>query len=181
MAAMRDGSSGSSTTIFAKPCSMASSISASDLLLPCSTRRRPGTPAASAMRISPIEHVSTSMPASVTNRTTSLERNALPAKLTCVVELVKASAAARTKYLARAETSSVSIRYSGDPNSSSSDSAVRPWNVRAPSAFTAVATGQMGVIPCVPSTRTADPVIAPLSLRACRFSYYCAIVPEPAP
>ena len=36
------GSSGSSITILLKPCSMASSISASDLLLPCSTRRRPG-------------------------------------------------------------------------------------------------------------------------------------------
>ncbi len=57
--AMRAGSSGSSITIFAKPSVIASSISASDLLLPCSTRRRPGTPAASAMRISPIVHVST--------------------------------------------------------------------------------------------------------------------------
>ena len=57
--AMRAGSSGSSITIFAKPSVIASSISASDLLLPCSTRRRPGTPAASAMRISPIVQVST--------------------------------------------------------------------------------------------------------------------------
>ena len=146
MAAMRAGSSGESTTILAKPCSMASAISSSDLLLPCSTRRRPGAPAASAMRISPIEQVSTSMPASVTIRTTSLDRNALPAKLTCVVVLWNASAAARTNRRARAATSSVSMRYSGEPNSSSRLDAVRPWKVSSPLASSAVASGQIGVI-----------------------------------
>ena len=59
MAATRSSSSGSSITILAKPCSMASAISSSDLLLPCSTRRRPGTPAARAIFISPIVQVST--------------------------------------------------------------------------------------------------------------------------
>ena len=66
--------------------------------------------AARAIFISPIVQVSTNMPASVTNRTISLDRNALPAKLTCVVDVLNASAAARTKCLARATTSSVSMR-----------------------------------------------------------------------
>ena len=109
IAAMRAGSSGSSITILLKPCSMASSISASDLLLPCSTRRRPGTPAASAMRISPMVQVSMSMPDSVTMRQISLLSSALPAKLTWVTVLLNALAAECTNFVARARTSSVSM------------------------------------------------------------------------
>ena len=109
MVAIRSGSPGSSTTILLKPCSMASSISASDLLLPCSTSRRPGTPAASAMRISPMEQVSMSMPDSVTIRQISLLSSALPAKLTWVTVLLNALAAECTNFVARSRTSSVSM------------------------------------------------------------------------
>jgi len=109
ISAMRAGSFGSSTTILAKPSVMASSISASDLLLPCSTSRRPGTPAASAMRISPMVQVSISMPDSVTIRQISLESKAFPAKLTWVTVLLNAFAADLTNLAARARTSSVSM------------------------------------------------------------------------
>ena len=79
MSAIRSGSSAASMTIFPYPSSMARDISRSDLLLPCSTRRRPGAPAALAISISPRVQVSMLRPLSNMIRTTSLLRKALPA------------------------------------------------------------------------------------------------------
>jgi hypothetical protein len=49
------------------------------LLLPWKPMREAGTPAASATASSPAEHTSTFRPASIIQRATSVDRNALPA------------------------------------------------------------------------------------------------------
>ncbi len=61
------------------PAFTACSSSCTDLLLPCSAIRSPGMPAASATCSSPEEHTSTLRPSSCSQRTTALDRNALPA------------------------------------------------------------------------------------------------------
>ena len=61
------------------PAATAASISAIDLLLPCSSRRSPGTPARSATASSPPDATSMPRPSSVTQRAIVVVRNALAA------------------------------------------------------------------------------------------------------
>ncbi len=61
------------------PVFTAFSSSSTDLLLPCSAIRSGGIPAASATASSPELHTSRLRPSSCSQRTTALERNALPA------------------------------------------------------------------------------------------------------
>lgn len=61
------------------PVFTACSSSSTDLLLPCSAIRSGGIPAASATASSPTLHTSRLRPSSWSQRTTALERKALPA------------------------------------------------------------------------------------------------------
>ena len=73
----RSSSSALSTTMRPTPTSRACASSASLLLLPCSTRRSAGTPAASATCISPPVATSRCIPSSWTRRAIARHRNAL--------------------------------------------------------------------------------------------------------
>ncbi len=82
LAAMAASSSTSwyeSTTMCPTPTLTACSSSSRVLLLPCSAIRSPGIPAASATANSPALQTSRLSPSSRSQRTTALERNALPA------------------------------------------------------------------------------------------------------
>ena len=117
------------STIFAKAQPMA--IRFPRRTFAVQRRRRPGAPAAARSHLP--HRACVDGPASVTN-TTSLEENALPAKTPVRVELSK-------RRPPRARISGAGGNFvdpdtAGIRNSSSSDSAVRPWVRRQP-AFTA--------------------------------------------
>jgi hypothetical protein len=77
--ATRPISASESITIRPIPAATARSISASDLLLPCSVMCPGGIPARSPTASSPPEQVSRRTPSACSHRATAVHRNAFPA------------------------------------------------------------------------------------------------------